>query len=71
MIKIHREIICQSWPLLTSYYSGPIVQCGVIVLAQSHHFLQKLWIFNIVMQEAMSQFQPKKKEKGKLNKKKR
>ena len=25
MIKIHREIICQSWPLLTSYYSCPIL----------------------------------------------
>ena len=27
MIKIHGEIICQSWPLLTPIYSGPIVQC--------------------------------------------
>ena len=26
MIKIHEEIICQSWPLLTSFYSSPIVQ---------------------------------------------
>ena len=24
--NIHREIICQSWPLLTPFYSGPIVQ---------------------------------------------
>ena len=24
-INIHREIICQSWPLLTPFYSGPIV----------------------------------------------
>ena len=28
MIKIHAEIIGQSWPLLTLFYSGPIVQCG-------------------------------------------
>ena len=27
MIKIHGEIIFQSWPLLTPFYSGPIVQC--------------------------------------------
>ena len=26
LIKIHGEKICQSWPLLTSFYSGPIVQ---------------------------------------------
>ena len=25
LIKIHGEIICQSWALLTSFYSGPIV----------------------------------------------
>ena len=27
MIKIHGEIISQSWPLLTLFYSGPIVHC--------------------------------------------
>ena len=26
-ISIHREIICQSWQLLTLFYSGPIVHC--------------------------------------------
>ena len=25
-IKIHREKNCQSWPLFTQFYSGPIVQ---------------------------------------------
>ena len=25
---MHREIICQSWPLLTPFYSGPIVHCA-------------------------------------------
>ena len=29
MIKIHGEIISQSWPLLTLFYSGPIVECMV------------------------------------------
>ena len=27
--NIHREIICQSWPLLTPFYSGPIVHCSL------------------------------------------
>ena len=27
MIKIHGQIISQSWPLLNPFYSGPIVQC--------------------------------------------
>ena len=25
MIEIHGEIMCQSWQLLTQFYSGPIV----------------------------------------------
>ena len=29
MIKIHGEIISQSWPLLILFYSGPIVHWGV------------------------------------------
>ena len=26
MIKIYGETICQSWPLLTPFYTGPIVR---------------------------------------------
>ena len=47
------------------------LQCGVIVLAQSHNFLQKFCILDIVMQEALSQFQPKNKDEVKPKKKKR
>ena len=37
-ISIHREIICQSWRLLTLFYSGPIVHCMHLI----DSFLERL-----------------------------
>ena len=36
MIKIYGEIVSQSWPLLTPFYSGPIVHCLLLTMKKTH-----------------------------------
>jgi len=46
-IKIDREIICQSWLLLTPFFNFPIVHCMTVMLCMHSctHVNVKIWIF--------------------------
>ena len=45
-IKIHREKNCQSWPLFTQFYSGPIVQSHSLIAPRCYIHLR--WRFNLI-----------------------
>ena len=81
MIKIHGEIICQSWPLLTPFFNLPIVQCykrkgvpqlsemTIILLSQSVSSLRYSWSSSIFSSSQYLFWWLNLKHKGVLEKK--